>query len=60
MSLQWATEEAALQLPWLSVLKWWFLGVKWQIYSVCACSQVWENSPYSILLYITCYMNSVI
>ena len=48
MSLRWATEEAALQLPWLSVLKWWFLGVKWHIYWGWACSQVWEPSPYLI------------
>ena len=52
MSLRWATEEAALQLPWLSILKWWFLPVKWQIYREWACSQVWENSPYPYICII--------
>ena len=28
MSLWWATEEAAILLLWLSILKWWFVGGK--------------------------------
>ena len=46
MPLPWATEEAALQLLLLSILKWWCLPVKWRTYREWACPQVWENSPY--------------